>query len=194
MSNPILETYKHKATNTVYDLADSDARASISAIKDGTNIDSFGDVETALGNIDLSNYIQKSSAQGLIKNDGTVDATSYATQASVTSALANKVDKVSGKGLSTNDYTTAEKELVATIENKADVTDLATAFSTSASYAVGNYVTYNGDLYRCTTAHSAAAWNASHFTAVTVGAELTTKQSNLGLYVDTDGYLCQAIN
>ena len=27
----------------------------------------------------------------------------------VTNAIANKVDKVSGKGLSTNDYTTAEK-------------------------------------------------------------------------------------
>lgn len=35
-------------------------------------------------------------------------------------ALAGKVDKVTGKGLSTNDYTTAEKNLVATINNKVD--------------------------------------------------------------------------
>lgn len=35
-------------------------------------------------------------------------------------ALADKVDKVAGKGLSTNDYTTAEKNAVATIGNKVD--------------------------------------------------------------------------
>lgn len=34
MSNPILETYKHKATNTVYDIADRDARAAIQGIND----------------------------------------------------------------------------------------------------------------------------------------------------------------
>lgn len=32
MSNPILETYKHKATGTVYDLADGDARSAIQGI------------------------------------------------------------------------------------------------------------------------------------------------------------------
>ncbi len=40
------------------------------------------------------------------------------------SALTNKVDKVSGKGLSTNDYTTAEKNAVATIASKADASAL----------------------------------------------------------------------
>lgn len=46
---------------------------------------------------------------------GTVDLTPYAKNAD----LANKVDKVSGKGLSTNDYTTAEKEKLAGIETGA---------------------------------------------------------------------------
>lgn len=35
----------------------------------------------------------------------------------ITSLLANKVDKVSGKGLSTNDYTTAEKNKLAGLKN-----------------------------------------------------------------------------
>lgn len=48
MPNPKLETYKNKATNTVYDYTDADAQSQLSAIKDGTTIDSFGDVETAL--------------------------------------------------------------------------------------------------------------------------------------------------
>lgn len=38
--------------------------------------------------------------------------------------IANKVDKVSGKGLSTNDYTTAEKNLVATIGDKLNAADM----------------------------------------------------------------------
>lgn len=36
-------------------------------------------------------------------------------------------------------------------------------FSESKQYAVNDYVTYNGKVYRCTTAHQ-GAWNASHFT------------------------------
>lgn len=44
---------------------------------------------------------------------GTVDLSGYVTTAAMNTALANKVDKVTGKGLSTNDYTTAEKEKLA---------------------------------------------------------------------------------
>lgn len=47
-------------------------------------------------------------------------------------------------------------------------------FSASASYAVGAYVVQNGLLYHCTTAHS-GAWDASHFTQVTIGGELSAK-------------------
>ena len=39
-------------------------------------------------------------------------------------------------------------------------------FSTAVSYAVGDVVFYNGAFYRCTTAHTAGAWNASHFAEV----------------------------
>lgn len=43
---------------------------------------------TVLGGfVDLSNYIEKSNTAGLIKNDGTVDQTSYATAASVSNIL-----------------------------------------------------------------------------------------------------------
>lgn len=40
----------------------------------------------------------------------TVDLSQYAKSADVTSALSNKVDKVSGKGLSTNDFTDEDKD------------------------------------------------------------------------------------
>jgi len=54
--------------------------------------------------------------------------------------------------------------------------NFAPAFSEVTSYAVGDYVTYNNILYRCTTAHTAGVWVAGHFTQVTVGGELTYRK------------------
>jgi hypothetical protein len=50
---------------------------------------------------------------------------------------------------------------------------IAPAFSASSTYAVGDYVTHEGLLYKCTTAVSTAgAWNASDWTAVAVTDEM----------------------
>lgn len=75
------------------------------------------------------------------------------------------------------------------INDKADLTDLAPSFSTATAYAVGDYVIYNGNLYRCTVAHSAGAWNSSHFTDVTVGGELEAKANQTDLAVPSDAVL-----
>ena len=59
-------------------------------------------------------------------------------------------------------------------------TTLAPAYSTSATYAVGQYVTYNGGLYRCTTAiTSAESWTAAHWTAAKIGPDLSDLKSAL---------------
>jgi hypothetical protein len=50
-----------------------------------------------------------------------VDLSGYATITSVTTGLDTKVDKVTGKGLSTNDYTTDEKNKLAGIDTGAQV-------------------------------------------------------------------------
>lgn len=52
----------------------------------------------------------------------------------------NKVDKVSGKGLSTNDYTTAEKNKLAGIETGANKTVVDSALSSSSTNPVQNKV------------------------------------------------------
>lgn len=80
---------------------------------DGTSAgwEKIGDTQ-----IDLTNYVQKSSTSGLIKNDGTIDTNTYAT----TTALADKVDKVNGKGLSTNDYTTSDMNKLGNIKPNAN--------------------------------------------------------------------------
>ena len=87
---------------------DAVARADIAAIKDGTNIDSFGDVETALADkADTSTTYTKTEVDTALSAKADT-ATTY-TKTEVDTALGDKVDKVSGKGLSTNDFTTEEK-------------------------------------------------------------------------------------
>ena len=78
---------------------DTVARNAIAGIKDGENLDSFADVETALD---------------------------------------DKVDKVSGKGLSTNDFTTAEKaKLDDLVEIKSIGTGLSLDSGTGELTAIG---------------------------------------------------------
>ncbi len=57
----------------------------------------------------------------------------------------------------------------------ADITVIAPAFSDTTAYAVGDFVTHEGKFYKCTTAHSAGAWNSSHFTETTVDASYMAK-------------------
>lgn len=80
---------------------DTVARAEITEMKDGTTIDSFGDVESALA--------------------GKADSDNVYSKLEVDTALDDKVDKETGKGLSTNDYTTAEKTKLAGIAEGAEV-------------------------------------------------------------------------
>ena len=57
--------------------------------------------------------------------------------------------------------------------------DVADTFSTAVSYAVGDVVLYDGDLYRFTSAHSAGAWDSSDVTAVSVTDLLDILQTNI---------------
>jgi hypothetical protein len=60
-------------------------------------------------------------------------------------------------------------------QDTARVPLTAAEFSASVAYKVKDYCTYQGKLYRCTTAHAAGAWNAAHFTATDVDAEFDRK-------------------
>lgn len=55
----------------------------------------------------------------------------------------------------------------------------AAAYSSSATYAVGDYCFHNGSLYRCTTAITTAeAWTAEHWTAVALGNDVSDLKSS----------------
>lgn len=62
----------------------------------------------------------------------------------VTSGLAGKVDKVTGKGLSTNDYTTAEKNKLAGIATGATAVTVDSTLSGSSTNAIQNKAVYDG--------------------------------------------------
>lgn len=62
---------------------------------------------------------------------------------------------------------------------KAAKADIAPEFSATSNYAVGDMVYHDGTLYKCTTVHEAAAWNADHFAAATVAGELSELNSNI---------------
>ncbi len=55
---------------------------------------------------------------------------------------------------------------------------IAPIFATSASYAVGDYVIYSDELYIATATHT-GAWNADHFSKVTVGSELKSIKASI---------------
>ena len=72
--------------------------------------------------------------------DTELDLAEYATDEELQQGLSSKVDKVQGKGLSTEDYTTAEKTKLSGIENGATNTVVDSAFSTSSENPVQNKV------------------------------------------------------
>ena len=56
----------------------------------------------------------------------------------------------------------------------------AAAYDPEGSYAVGAYCTHSGKLHKCNTSiESGEAWNAAHWTATTVAAELVSVNLSL---------------
>ena len=68
------------------------------------------------------------------------DDSNFAT--TVATQIGNKVDKVDGKGLSANDYTTAEKDKLASIENGANKTVVDIDLNSTSTNPVENKAIY----------------------------------------------------
>ena len=54
--------------------------------------------------------------------------------------------------------------------------DIAPAFNATSTYAVGDYVIYNDQFYKCTTAHT-GAWVAADFTATSLADEINNSMT-----------------
>ena len=68
-----------------------------------------------------------------------------------------------------------------------DANNLAADYSSTKTYAVGDYCIYNGSLYRCTAAITTAeAWTAGHWTAAVLGDDVGDLKSAFNRFVTTD--------
>jgi len=126
--------------------------------------------------------------------------TTYSTATQSSNGLMSAADKTKLDGIETEanktvvddaldgESTNPVQNAVVTeaLDGKADIGDLAPAYSTSGTYAVGDYVAYNGNIYRCTTAITTAeAWTAAHWTQVAIGDELSGTKADLSQLDDT---------
>ena len=68
--------------------------------------------------------------------------------------------------------TWSSSKISSEITGGADTSIIAEDFDITKSYAVGDYVIYDGDLYIFISAHAAGAWNSAHVSATDVGDEL----------------------
>lgn len=97
----------------------------------------------------ITNAVVSGEKLILTKTDGdviTVDFAVFATDAALNSGLSTKVDKVAGKGLSTNDFTTDEKNKLAGIAAHANAYSLPIASATVlGGIKIGNNLTISND-------------------------------------------------
>ena len=112
----LASAYKYKGSKATYD----ELPTSGNTAGDVWNVEATG-----------MNYAWTGSAWDAL--GGTVDMSAYVTTSAMNSALGNKVDKVSGKGLSTNDYTTAEKQKLAALSAPTKHDFVASAWGTASN-------------------------------------------------------------
>ena len=126
--------------------------------------------------VDLTGYYNKTQVDKAIKDS----------EARSTAAIALKVDKVDGKQLSTNDYTTAEKQEVAKIANKVDKVEgkqLSTEDYTTAEKTKLQGVAANANNY----VHPTTAGNKHIPAGGTAGQILVNNGNGTAKWQDNQG-------
>ena len=159
MPNPKLQTYKNKATNTVYDLTDADAQNKLTAILDGTNIDSFGDVETAVSALQPKNLSHSIAGESTV--EGALDAIA------------------AGGGGVTVDNVKANTQLIADTvgwsgKNKLPITLAQLKANNTTGTWSGNVYTYGGATYTVET-------DGNYVTGITVNSSGVTTSHNFSI-------------
>lgn len=113
---PAQDTTYSVATTSANGLMSKDDKSKLDGIATGANKTT---VDSSLNSTSTNPVQNKVVTTEINSLKGLVGDTAVSTQ--ITNAIANKVDKVSGKGLSTNDYTTAEKNKLSGIASGAEV-------------------------------------------------------------------------
>ena len=133
---PNTRTINGKALSTDITLSASD----VSALPDTTVIPSIEGLAT-------ETYVDNKVAGLVDSAPATLDTLNELAQAlgedpnfatTITNEISKKVDKVTGKGLSTNDYTSDEKSKLASIEEDAQVNVIETIKANGVTLAINN--------------------------------------------------------
>ena len=75
-----------------------------------------------------------------------------------------------------------DKSGLSDLVSNLETTVVAGEYSSSATYAVGDYCTYSNKMYRCKTAISVAeAWTSAHWEQVIIGDELEKKSEIISI-------------
>lgn len=135
----VLTTAQMNAVNsgiTAAKVAEIDDKAEVSGTNDGTNWTNItiNGTTKAIPSGGGGGFTP-TQAQLDAMNSG-IDSTKVAQIATNTSDIANKVDKVTGKGLSTNDYTTADQTKVGYIGNGVETLTFTLADSSTVTLKV----------------------------------------------------------
>lgn len=130
-----------------------------------------------------NSYAQMASSNAAVSaaNASNAQTAAEAAQAAAEAAVTGAEAAQAAAEAAVTDAQTAKTaaETAAATAAAAYGTDLlADDYSTSKTYAVGDYVIYSGNLYRCTTAITTAeAWTAAHWTRAQVGPDLDDLKS-----------------
>lgn len=122
------------------------------------------------------------SAPNVAVGDTTLTAAlnAKANTSDVNTALGNKVDKVSGKGLSTNDYTIMEKNKLAGIEAQANKTEISTSIPASPTHGTVPSMKLIADTYVSNSDLVAGlATKADASTVSSLSSQVSTNTSNI---------------
>jgi len=133
-----------EAKPTIPDVSGKIDTAGTGLSKSGTTLNHSNSITAQTSNV-FKKF--KYDAQGHITGTANVDASDLPSHnhpisniTNLQTNLDNKVDKVTGKGLSTEDYTSAEKSKLANIEAEANKTVVDSALSSSSTNPVQNKV------------------------------------------------------
>lgn len=157
--------------------------AKIYKVNEAASLNASGDVKDGYGNTlssKANNSALDAKANTSIIANAFSTATSYAVGDYVMySGVLYKCTTAHSGAWNANDFTAVlVSDEFGSGGGVADLSAIAPEFSTSTAYAIDDYVTYEGKLYRCTTAHAAGAWNASDFTETNVAASKANKSTS----------------
>lgn len=100
------------------------------------------------------------------------------------------VDQINGYLTQAQGYAQSAQSSASQAASSAESANdnIATEYSSTATYAVGDYAIYESNLYRCTTAiETAETFDSAHWAAVTVGGELAPINTNLSYLIEVSG-------